>query len=178
MDNGKISVRYARALLNLARQEQCEEEVYEGMMRFSQNYEHAMAQFNEILTNPIIGIDEKVSLLKNAVGEPLHPCLAHFIEFVADQKRENAIYRIALKFQEMYRYSKDIMLTRVTTATNLPDETLRKLRCFVEQNFDCKAEMHVTVDSSLIGGFIIDIENDRMDASVAGQLEALKEKLK
>ena len=178
MDNGKISVRYARALLNLARQEQCEVEVYEGMMRLSQNYEQAMAQFNEILTNPIIGMDEKVNLLKNAVGEPLHPCLAHFIEFVADQKRESSIYRIAMKYQEMYRDSKDILLTRVTTAAELPDKTLRELRCFVEQNFDCKAEMHVTVDPSLIGGFIIDIENDRMDASVAGQLEALKEKLK
>lgn len=178
MDNGKISVRYARALLNLAREEKCEEEVYEGLMRLTQNYDHAMAQFNEILTNPIIANNDKVSLLKSAVGEPLHPCLDHFIEFVAEQKRESSIYRIALKFQEMYRESKDILLTQVTTATELPDETMRKLKAFVEQNFDCTAEMHVKVNPNLIGGFILDIENDRMDASVAGQLEALKKKLK
>ncbi len=178
MDNGKISVRYARALLNLARQEQCEQEVYEGLMRLTQNYDLAIAQFNEVLTNPIIGTEEKVNLVKAAVGEPLHPCLDHFIEFVANQKRESGIYRIALKFQEMYRESKDILLTHVTTAADLPDETLRKLKGFVEQNFDCHAEMHISVDPSLIGGFILDIENDRMDASVAGQLETLKKKLK
>lgn len=178
MDNGKISVRYARALLNLARQEHCEEEVYEGLMRLTQNYDLAIAQFNEILTNPIIAMEDKVNLVKSAVGEPLHPCLAHFIEFLADQKRESSIYRIALKYQEMYRESKDILLTHVTTAADLPDETLRKLKGFVEQNFDCNAEMHISVDPSLIGGFILDIENDRMDASVAGQLETLKKKLK
>lgn len=178
MDNGKISVRYARALLNLAHQEQCEKEVYDGMMRLSNNYDLAIAQFDEILTNPIIATNEKVSLLKSAVGDPLHPCLSRFIEFVAEQKRESSIYRIALKFQEMYRESKDILLTHVTTASELPDQTLRKLKGFVEQNFDCQAEMHITIDPSLIGGFILDIENDRMDASVAGQLEALKKKLK
>lgn len=178
MDNGKISVRYARALLNLARQEQCEQEVYEGLMRLTQNYDLAIAQFNEVLTNPIIGTEEKVNLVKAAVGEPLHPCLEHFIEFVTEQKRESSIYRIAMKYQEMYRDSKDILLTHVTTATELPDETMRKLKGFVEQNFDCHAEMHITIDPSIIGGFILDIENDRMDASVAGQLEALKKKLK
>lgn len=178
MDNGKISVRYARALLNLARQEQCEQEVYEGLMRLTQNYDLAIAQFNEVLTNPIIGTEEKVTLVKAAVGEPLHPCLEHFIEFVVEQKRESSIYRIAMKYQEMYRDSKDILLTHVTTATELPDETMRKLKGFVEQNFDCHAEMQITIDPSIIGGFILDIENDRMDASVAGQLEALKKKLK
>ena len=178
MDNGKISVRYARALLNLARQEQCEQEVYEGLMRLTQNYDLAIAQFNEVLTNPIIGTEEKVNLVKAAVGEPLHPCLEHFIEFVAEQKRESSIYRIAMKYQEMYRDSKDILLTHVTTATELPDETMHKLKGFVEQNFDCHAEMQITIDPSIIGGFILDIENDRMDASVAGQLETLKKKLK
>ena len=178
MDNGKISVRYARALLNIARQQQCEHEVYEGMTRLTSNYDQAMTQFNEILTNPIIAVADKVSLIKTAVGEPLHPCLARFIEFVAEQKRESGIYRIALKYQEMYRESKDILLTRVTTAADLPDATLRKLKGFVEQNFDCTAEMHVKVNPTLIGGFVLDIENDRMDASVAGQLEALKQKLK
>ena len=38
--------------------------------------------------------------------------------------------------------------------------------------------MDVRIDPSLIGGFILDIENNRMDASVAGQLNALKNKLK
>ena len=43
---------------------------------------------------------------------------------------------------------------------------------------DAEAEINVKIDPSLIGGFILDIENNRMDASVAGQLNALKNRLK
>lgn len=178
MDNGKISVRYARALLNTARQQQCETEVYDALVRFTNNYGLAIGQFNEVLNNPIIESSDKIQLLKTAIGEPIPELLEQFLCFVAEQKRENKIYTIALKYQEMYREEKDILRTEVTTATELPEGSLRKIKGFVEQSFDCTAELHTKVDPSLIGGFVLDIENDRMDASVAGQLNALKNRLK
>jgi F-type H+-transporting ATPase subunit delta len=66
----------------------------------------------------------------------------------------------------------------VTTATQLPEETYDKIKAFVKQTFDADAELDVHIDPSLIGGFILDIENSRMDASVVGQLNALKNRLK
>ena len=56
--------------------------------------------------------------------------------------------------------------------------TYDKIKAFVKQAFDAEAEIDVKIDPSLIGGFILDIENNRMDASVAGQLNALKNRLK
>ena len=178
MDNGKLSVRYARALLNTATQQGCDTEVYDCLMRLTNNYGLAIGKFDEILKNPIIGQDEKIQLLETAIGEPVHDLLKQFLRFVAEQKRENKIYTIALKYQEMYREEKDILRTEVTMATELPEATMRMIKGFVEQTFDCTAELHTKVDPSLIGGFILDIENNRMDASVAGQLNALKQKLK
>lgn len=178
MDNGKISVRYARALFQVAQEQGCEAEVYDGLTRFAHNYLLAIAQFNEVLADPIVAREEKVKLLEMAVGEPIHGCLKQFIAFVADQKREDKMFLIAMKYMEMYREKHHILSTQVTTATQLPEETYDKIKAFVKQTFDADAELDVHINPSLIGGFILDIENTRMDASVVGQLNALKNRLK
>ena len=178
MDNGKISVRYARALFQVAQEQGCEAEVYDGLTRFAHNYLLAIAQFNEVLADPIVAREEKVKLLEMAVGEPIHGCLKQFVAFVADQKREDKMFLIAMKYMEMYREKHHILSTQVTTATQLPEETYDKIKAFVKQTFDADAELDVHIDPSLIGGFILDIENSRMDASVVGQLNALKNRLK
>ena len=174
MDNGRISVRYARALFQLAQEQHSEEAVYNGLTRFAHNYLMAIAQFNEVLADPIVAQEEKVKLMEMAVGEPMHDCLKQFIAFVAEQKREDKMFLIAMKFMEMYRAKHNILNTQVTTATELPEATYDKIKAFIKQTFDAEAEIDVKIDPSLIGGFILDIENTRMDASVAGQLNALK----
>ena len=178
MDNGKLSVRYARALFQLAQEQGCEKAIYEGMTRFAHNYLLAITQFNEVLADPIVAQEEKVKLVEMAVGEPLHDTLKQFIAFVAEQKREDKMFLIAMKYMEMYRSKHNILSTQVTTATELSETTYDKIKDFVKKTFDADAEMEVRIDPSLIGGFILDIENTRMDASVAGQLNTLKNKLK
>jgi F-type H+-transporting ATPase subunit delta len=178
MDNGKISVRYARALFQTAQEQGCEEAVYDGLTHFAHNYILAIAQFNEVLGDPIVAREEKVKLIEMAVGEPMHECLKQFIAFVADQKREDKMFLIALKYMEMYRAKHNILSTRVTTATELSEDSYDKIKAFIKQTFEADAEIDIHIDPSLIGGFILDIENTRMDASVAGQLNALKNKLK
>ena len=178
MDNGKISVRYARALFQLAQEQGCEDAVYDGLTRFAHNYLLAIAQFNEVLADPIVAKEEKVKLLEMAVGEPMHDSLKQFIAFVTEQHREDKMFLIAMKYMEMYRMKHHILSTNVTTATELSESSYDKIKAFIKQTFDADAEIDAKIDPSLIGGFILDIEHTRMDASIAGQLNALKNKLK
>ena len=177
MDNGKISVRYARALLNSANQEHCEAEVYGNLTRLTANYSQAINAFNEVLSNPMVASTDKIELLKTAIGETVHPCLLRFLEFLTEKKRENKVFLIALKYQEMYRKEKNLLRANVTTATELNDEALDRIKAFVEQAFDRQVELHVSINPELIGGFTLDIEHNRMDASIAGQLNKLKTEL-
>ena len=176
MDNGKISVRYARALMRLAESEQCAREVYDCMKRLTANYGQAIGLFDEALSNPNIDDKRKVELLHAAIGEPIHPCVIHFLEFLADKRRLHKIFLIALKYQEMYREANNILRADVTTAMEVDEGTIDQIRAFVEQNLHCTADMHTKVDPSLIGGFTLDIEHDRLDLSVKGRLEEFKAK--
>ncbi|MBO4328814.1 MAG: F0F1 ATP synthase subunit delta [Bacteroidales bacterium] len=177
MDNGKISVRYARALLNTAKAEQCAKEVYEGLQRLTRQYSQAIAAFNEALSNPLVSPEKKQALLVTAIGEPVHPCLLRFIAFLIEKRRENKILLIALDYQQLYRKENRILRADVTTATELDDQALEAIRDYVRQTFHREVEMQVKVDPSLIGGFILDIEHERLDDSLAGRLNKLKKEL-
>ena len=174
MDNGQISVRYARALLETALEQHCETEVYRQLVQLTGNYGQAIPQFNEVLSNPMVGNHDKLQLLETAIGEPAHPCLQRFLEFVTEKKRENRIFLIALKYQEMYRKEKHLLRADVTAAAELDEKTLDHIRDYVQQTFHCDAELRVKIDPTLIGGFILDIEHDRMDASIKGRVDLLK----
>ncbi len=171
-------MRYARALFNLAQEQDCEEAVYDGLTHFAHNYLLAISQFNAVLADPIVTPEDKVKLIEIAVEVPMHDCLKQFVVFVTEQKREDKMFFIAMKYMEMYRTKHNILNTNVTTAAELPEETYERIKAFIKQTFDADAEIDVRIDPSIIGGFILDIENIRMDASVTGQLNALKNKLK
>ena len=126
MDNGRISVRYARALFQLAHEQGCEDVVYGGLTRFARNYLLAITQFNEVLADPMVAREEKVKLVEMAVGEPLHDTLKQFIAFVADKKREDKMFFIAMKYMEMYREKHNILSTNVTTARHRKHEAGRQ----------------------------------------------------
>lgn len=176
MDNGKISVRYAKALLDCANEQHCESEVYDNLSRLTASYGMAINTFNEVLSNPMVSPAQKVELLCTAIGEPVHPFLIRFLELLAEKRRENKILVIALKYQEMYRKQKNLLRADVTTATELDDQALDRIRDYVERRFGRQVEMHVSTNPELIGGFTLDIEHNRLDASIKGRLEEFKVK--
>lgn len=88
------------------------------------------------------------------------------------------MYLIALKYQEQYRADKNILLTHITTASELSPETLEKIKASIANLFKANVEAVVSIDPKLIGGYTLDIENNLLDASIAGQLNKVKEELK
>lgn len=177
MNDGKISVRYARALLGYA--ENCGEEdaVYREMSMLSKHLEVYASDFQRILHNPILNKEEKLKILILASGGEVSSCQQRFLTMVIDQHREGSLYLIAMKYLEMYKTKRNIILGKLYSAIELPDDTMQKIISFVEGVFRAKVEMHTIVDPQLIGGFILDIDNMRYDASVSGLLNNIRKKL-
>lgn len=177
MNDGKISVRYARALLGYA--ESCGEgdAVYREMLMLSRQLETYASEFQQVLHNPILTRAEKLRVLILASGGEVSTCQERFLSMVLDHHRESNLYLIAMKYLEMYKTKRNILVGKLHSAIELPDDTMQKIRAFVEGVFHAKVEMHAVVDPQLIGGFIVDIDNMRYDASVSGLLNNLRKKL-
>lgn len=178
MNDGKISVRYARALYNTAKETGCDKEIYEQLSGFAKLFEENMAELNAVFGNPVIGKEERQNLLLTAIGPDIHPCLKDFVSLVIDRHREDKFYLMAKKYEELYREENRILRTQITTAAQLNPATLDEIKKNIETDFNATVEMSETIEPSLIGGFILDVGDKRYDASIAQKLKQLKRELK
>ena len=74
------------------------------------------------------------------------------MRFVVSHKRENKIVFIALKYQDIYRNEKHLLKTKITTAAELPEATIERIKSFVATTFKSDIEAEIEIDPNLIGG--------------------------
>lgn len=172
MNNGKISIRYAKALLFSAKEAKVEEKVYSEMITL----ESAFAQIKllkQAMTNPTLTKEEKIKLINSIFYNKASKLTQDFITLVVENGREEYFYRIALSFQELYRKDKNIVVTHLTTAMELDEPIKKKIVSSVEQEKNSKVELRTEIKPEIIGGYILDVDGKRIDASIIRQLSKL-----
>ena len=172
MNNGKISIRYAKALLSSAKEAKVEEQVYSEMTTL----DSAFAQIQllkQAMTNPTLTKEEKIKLLNSVFNNKASKLTQGFINLVVENGREDYFHRIALSFQELYRKDKNIVVTHLTTAIELDEPLKKKIINSVEEQENSKVELRTEVNPDIIGGYILDIDGKRLDASIIRQLSKL-----
>ena len=172
MNNGKISIRYAKALLSSAKEAKVEEKVYSEMTTL----DSAFAQIQllkQAMTNPTLTKEEKIKLLNSVFNNKASKLTQGFINLVVENGREDYFHRIALSFQDLYRKDKNIVVTHLTTAIELDEPLKKKIINSVEEQENSKVELRTEVNPDIIGGYILDIDGKRLDASIIRQLSKL-----
>ena len=92
--------------------------------------------------------------------------------------REAVIQLMAMSYAAIYRKEKNIIHGKLITATSINQATEEKVRHMVENLTNSNVEFHSEIDSELIGGFILEYDTYRMDASVKSQLRNILKQLK
>lgn len=178
METGTIATRYAKALWAYALECKAEEEIYPQMFSLCRSLMQ-VKEFQRALLNPAIDRTTKFALLAQASGgDQLHPVCHRFLTLVFDQRRERYLLFILASFVAHYRHAKGLYVGKLTTAAPLDDSTLDHLKQMIAKDIQGTVEFDVRVDEDLIGGFILQLDNLRMDASVKGQLKQIAEEWK
>ena len=142
---------------------------------------HTMAQVPDLmraLNNPVVEVSSKVELLSQATGGQMHEAFMHFIRMVFSQHREEHLPFILHSFVAHYRKQKRIYVGKLTTAIPMDshiEELLRRKISDITQGGTI--EFDIQVDSDIQGGFILQLDDLRMDASVKGQLRHIQSHL-
>ena len=161
MDLGVISVRYARALLKSATQAKLEEQVYREMLMLAQSYIQ-VPELRFTIDNPMLSKDKKLNLLETACGGGVTDLVKRFLSLVLGADRESTLQLMATSYVTLYRKQKNIIRGKLITAT----ETLGTV------------EFQTEVNPEIIGGFILEYDTYRMDASVKTKLNTILTQLK
>ena len=177
MDIGVISVRYARALLKSATDAKIEDAVYTEMQQLAKSYA-LVPQLRQTIDNPMLSKDKKQELLLTAVGNSPCNLTKAFIGLVLKEDRENVMQFIANSYVTLYRQQKNVIRGKLITAAAVSPATEQKMRQMVESKTNGTVEFETEVNPDIIGGFILEYDTYRMDASVKSKLNSILNTLK
>jgi len=178
MDIGVISVRYARALLKSATDTKVEEQVYREMQLLIKSYA-SVQQLRQTIDNPMLAKDDKQTLLITAAGgEGISQLTKTFIALVLKEDRENMMQFMAYSYVTLYRKQKNVISGKLTTAVAVSPATENMMRQMVERKTHGTVEFETEVNPDIIGGFILEYDTYRMDASVKSKLNTILSTLK
>ena len=174
MDNGLIPQRYAKALYKFAIEHDNAREVYDEMKQVIASFQ-SDPRLTKVISNPYVGRDTKAELLKAAAGDKAENDYLGFIKLILDNRREEYALSMALAYRDIYRKANKISQVKITTAAKLPEKEMEKLRNLVSSSFKGRTlEFAEDINSELIGGFVIDVDDSRMDASLSNEIEQLR----
>lgn len=173
MNNGLIAVRYATALLDFSNNAKVQALIYQEAKKVSQNFID-LAMFKSILDNPVLDILKKKEVILLAAGGKVTVQFERFIDLVLENKRELYLKSILIRFIDLYRKQNNIFAAKLTSASDLDSPIEGKLVAAIEQHTGGTVELQKFVDSYLIGGFLVEVDNSLWNASVSAQLEKLR----
>jgi len=174
MSNARLAGRYAKSLLGLA-QEQGQLEVVYTDMKYIQAVCLASSEFVNLLRSPIIKADQKNGIINSVTKDKVSLLTNSFTVLLVNKGRERDLPEMATAFIEQYNELKGIHQVTLTTAVEVSDALKKAIEDKVKvENKYGTVELTTKTDESLIGGFVLEFNNNLVDASIARDLRDIK----
>jgi F-type H+-transporting ATPase subunit delta len=174
MNEGMISKRYAKALLLYAVEQKAEDAMFIEMKKLTSAF-NDVPQLRMAMDNPTLNADDKLTLIKAAVGGKPGTEFSRFAELVVKNRREVFFQNIALSYIDLYCETKHINTGKLVTATPVDDAVIEKMKGLLQTIKPGTLDFETKVDPDIEGGFILYIDTYRLDASVKSQLKRIKQ---
>lgn len=176
MNDSKISVRYAKALFNLAIENNSLDAIKSDVVLL--NDACALPDFNDFLNSPIIPISKKIELFEGIFKGNVHVFVMDLLILMAKNRREAYLKMITLDFLKHYREYNGIIEAELTTAVEINEQNRKKIIQLLSNLLKGKVEIKNNIKTDIIGGFVLRIDDKQIDASVQTQLKKYKKELK
>lgn len=175
----RVASRYAKSVLDLAIEQNSLEQVKEDM-KAVQGLIRESKDFAAFLKSPIIQYSKKQSVLNTLLSEKISPLTLQFILLLTGKQREVILSDIVDAFMDAYRALKHISIVRIISASPLSEDQLSVLQKKIESSpvgFE-HVEIQTKIDASLLGGFVVELDDKVFDASVRHHLESLRKEFR
>ena len=172
MAGTRAAIRYAKAVLSLASDQNTAETVNADMKLISQAATESKA-FTEMLKSSIIKAEQKKeSLLK--IFPELNSVTTGLFEVLITNKRMDILSQVAQKYNTLFDKLHGREVAIVTTAVPITEALEAKVLAKVKSLTGKEVEIKNQVDPNILGGFILRIGDLQYNASIANKLNRLK----
>jgi ATP synthase F1 delta subunit len=166
---------YAEALLQAARDAGRVDDVRAQLGEFVDAVESS-DELRSLLRNPQIEPHVKRDALAAALADA-DPLVRNVLLLLAEKGRLGEVAEIRDELERLIAKQERVLELALTTAVELSDEEAAGVVGQIEQASGRKVEATRSVDPDLIGGIVIQAGSQRLDASVRGRLDQLRQEL-
>ena len=168
-----LATPYAEALLQVTDLRKESEEVATQCKALLIAWESS-EPLRDAMTSPVLEPEAKKKALTSLLSKEVTPSLLNLLKVLADRQRLPALEPVLLRYLELYRASRNIALAHVRSAQPLSEEQQAALTTKVQLMAGTNdVEIDLKVDPSLIGGFVVNLGSQVIDASLSGQVRRL-----
>lgn len=174
MRNPRLATRYAKSLLDLANERNELEAVYNDML-----YLQALCKLSRevvtLLRSPVITPDKKLAVLNALTKDKIGVSTEAFIRLMVNKAREEFLPEVITAFIAQYKRQKDIHVIKLTTAMPASEELKKQIIDRVQSQTKMKhIELKTEVQENIIGGFLLEIGDTLVDASISYDLNKIR----
>lgn len=168
----RISTRYAKALLDQAVESKELDTVYNDLNSFKQHMEDNR-DLENLVESPIVSAEIKLASLTEIYSTKLSALTMDFIKLTIVKGREVHLNAIINQFIKEYNTFNGRVSGKLITAVAISDGLKDKIVASVKKQINKDVIVEPVVDASLIGGYIFELEDQLIDASVKYQLSKI-----
>nr|QCI05851.1 ATP synthase CF1 subunit delta [Dasysiphonia japonica] len=169
----KISVPYAEALLDLAKKTNLLSET-EQDLSFILSTLSSSKDLQLLLANPLIGIAIKKKVLFDLFSDKINKFILNFLSVLIDRRRIVLLNAIINKYLQLAYELKSVIVADLLTAVEFSElqqeAIIEKIKLITKSD---NVKLVISIDSNLIGGFIVKIGSKVIDASLSGKLNQI-----
>ncbi len=174
----RLAARYAKSIIDLA-VEQNQLDAVHADMKFLQSVFKQSRELVAVIKSPVITADKKANILEAVTKGKVSQMTASFNSLLVKKGREGILPEIIDAAIGQYNTLKGIYKVKLTTAQPISDE----LRTSIEQKVKQEAglanvELETAVKDELIGGFVLEFNNNLVDASVLRDLKDIRKQFR
>jgi len=175
--NNQIAEPYARALMSVAKTHNVTEQIGEDV-RSLLNLIGSSEELRNFVANPFVKPENKKAVLSQILGESISQYLRNFLLLLVDRRRILLLEAICRQYLNLLRQLNQTVLAEVTSAVELTEAQQQAVQeKAMAMTNAAKVELQTKLDPELIGGVIIKVGSQVVDASLRGQLRRLSLRL-
>ena len=171
----RAAIRYAKAMYDIASEENSINEVYKDMDLVKELYGDSL-DFKNLLSNSQINYQDKKKAILTLI-EKSNYITEKLIDLLIYNKRVSIIGDIAISFIQLYNKHNDVKEATVITASPINEDLKSMILSKINISDHKSVSLTNIIDSSIIGGFIIRFDGKEYNASVKQNLNNLKKEL-
>jgi F-type H+-transporting ATPase subunit delta len=137
----------------------------------------AHPDLERVLVSGVISHEDRSGILDRVLGGQASPLLMNFLKVVSRHGRMNCLRAIAAQAHLLHQKRLGEVAVEVTTATPLEAAARERLREVLGQVAGGEPVLHQHVDPALIGGIVVRVGDTIYDASVARQLQTMRQQM-